>query len=84
MLSCDSSCFDFGHVTRFTKWWPPESDIEKYTHGHIYETNPPIFIKFDAKCESLQPLSSEIKDNLFNPIPLRLYIIIRQFSDEKL
>ena len=25
-------------------------DIEKYNNGHIYETDPPIFIKFVAKC----------------------------------
>ena len=25
-------------------------DIEKYTNDHIYETDPPVFIKFVAKC----------------------------------
>ena len=24
--------------------------VEKYTNGHIYETDPPIFIQFVAKC----------------------------------
>ena len=42
--------FDFGHVTRFTNWRPPQSDNEKYTIAHIYETDLPIFIKFVAKC----------------------------------
>ena len=31
-----------------------------------------IFIKFIAKCKSLQLPSSEFKDNLCNPIPLTL------------
>ena len=29
-----------------------------------------IFIEFVAKCKSLQPPSSEVNDNLCNPIPL--------------
>ena len=41
-----------------------------YTHGHINKTDPPIFLKFIAKCYSLRPLSSEMKDNLFERIPL--------------
>ena len=44
--------------------------VEKYTHDHIYKTDPPIFIKFVAKCSSFRPHSSEMKDNLCDRIPL--------------
>ena len=54
------------------------ADIEKYTHGHIYETDPPIFIKFIAKCWSLQPLSFEIKNNCCEHVLLSLAL---NFSD---
>ena len=43
-------------------------------HGNIYETDPLNFIKFVAKW-SLQSLSSEIKDNLCNPIPLNAVLL---------
>ena len=59
-------------MTRFTKWRPPYSDLEKYKHGHIYETDLLILVKFVAKCQYLQPLSSEIIDILCIPIPLKL------------
>ena len=53
------------------------SDIEKYTNGHIYETDTPIFIKVVAKCKSLQPLSPGMKDNLYERIPfIKRYVII--------
>ena len=47
----------------------------KYTNVHIYETAPPIYIKFVAKCLSLQPLSSEIKINLYKRIPLNSFSV---------
>ena len=44
--------------------------LVKYTNGHVYQTAPSIFIKFDAKCPSFQPFSSEMKVNLCERIPL--------------
>ena len=64
-------------MTRQTKWRPPYSDTEKFTHGHIYKTDPPIFIKFVGKCKSLQALSSEIEDNLCDRIPLMALIKLK-------
>ena len=64
------SIFDFGHVTSFTKRRPPLTAILEFTNGHINRTIPPIFMKFAAKCLSLQTLSSEIKAKIFKVIPL--------------
>ena len=45
-------------------------DNEKYKSGNIHKTAPPIFIKLVTNCWSLKPLSSEMKDNLSEQIPL--------------
>ena len=60
-------------------------NIETYTHDHIYETDPPIFIKFVAKCWSFRPHSSEMKDNLCYCILLKClaqghYTVVRGFE----
>ena len=59
ILSCD----------KVYKWRPQKTDIVKYTNGHIYETTPPICIKFVAKCPFLNPFFSEMKVNLCERIP---------------
>ena len=49
----------------------------KFSNHYNFLINKRIFIKFVAKCSSLQPLSSEFKDNLCNPIPLNNYKVLR-------
>ena len=46
------------------------SDMEKYTNGHIYETDPSIYIKFVAKWKSLQFLFSGMTGNVCERFPL--------------
>ena len=58
----------------------PQTDTEKYTHDHIYKTDQPIFINFVAKCWSLHPLSSEIKDTLCEHIPLTSTQVLSQWA----
>ena len=50
----------------------PRFGLTKSEFLNLYSflINQRIFIKFVAKCQSLQPTSSEFKDNICNPIPL--------------
>ena len=57
----------------------PRFGLTKSEFLNLYNIliNQRIFIKFVAKCKSLQPISSEFKDNLCNPIPIKLKIMIK-------